>query len=342
MTSIKHWTAVLQNAISALDWPKTPNNLYDPLRYFMTIGGKRMRPMLALMSNKMFGGTGEDALPSALCVELFHNFTLIHDDIMDEAPVRRSKTTVHEKWDNNIAILSGDVLMIYAYNQLLNQNPKHLPALLALYNKTAIEVCEGQQMDMDFETRDDVQIPEYIEMIRLKTSVLLGCALEMGAIVAEASEADAKKIYHFGQELGLAFQIKDDLLNLYGDPEKFGKQIGGDVMANKKTLLYLLALKHASPVQKANFEKLESHTDVDKKVEEVKSLFNTLDVPKNGTNLYGCPLQRSNGCFGVNFCFGRKEARTKRFGALPDVERPISDLLSLFSGERNEALCSDI
>ncbi len=280
MESIKFWSKQLEAAIQDLDWPEGPNNLYDPLRYFMTIGGKRMRPMLALMSNKMFGGNGNEAMPSALCVELFHNFTLIHDDIMDEAPVRRSKTTVHKKWNDNIAILSGDVLMIYAYNQLLNQRPEHLPDLLRLYNTTAIEVCEGQQMDMDFETRNDVEIEEYIEMIRLKTSVLLGCALKMGAIVANASEEDADKIYHFGQELGLAFQIKDDLLDLYGDPEKFGKQIGGDVIANKKTLLYLMALKTATPEQLTRFQTLEKESDLEKKVEDVKKLFSDLKVPE--------------------------------------------------------------
>jgi geranylgeranyl diphosphate synthase type II len=279
MDKIKAFSRAVEKSIAKVDFPKAPENLYDPLRYFMTLGGKRMRPILALMAAELFGSKAEDAMPSALCVELFHNFTLIHDDIMDAAPVRRAKATVHEKWNENIAILSGDVLMVKAYDQLLEQDPKHLYALLSLFNRTASEVCEGQQMDMDFEERDDVSIEEYIEMIRLKTSVLLGCSLQMGAIVAEASDENKNLIYTFGQELGLAFQIKDDLLDLYGDPEKFGKQIGGDVMANKKTLLYLLALKNASAAQQSEFMTLEANTHLAEKVEKVKALFNELNVP---------------------------------------------------------------
>lgn len=280
MKKIGELGALLEGEIAGLNWPETPKNLYDPLRYFMQLGGKRMRPILTLMAAEMFGSTPQSALPAALCVELFHNFTLIHDDIMDDAPLRRAQTTVHEKWNENIAILSGDVLMIFAYEQLVQQDPEHLPELMRLYNKTAIEVCEGQQMDMDFESRSDVAIDEYIEMIRLKTSVLLGCALEMGAIVADASKEDLTKIYQFGQELGLAFQIKDDLLDLYGEQAKVGKQIGGDVMANKKTLLYLLALQSASEVQKEQFASLEDETDMDVKVKSVRALFDELNVPK--------------------------------------------------------------
>lgn len=268
----------IEENIQHYDFPKTPNNLYDPLRYFMTLGGKRIRPVLTLLGAELFSMDASKAIHAAVAVELFHNFTLIHDDIMDVAPLRRAKPTVHTKWNENIAILSGDVLMIKSYQELCKQNASDIPALMTIFNQTAVDVCEGQQMDMDFESRDDVSISEYIEMIRLKTSVLLGCALEMGAIVANASPENKKHLFNFGQELGVAFQIKDDILDLYGNPEKFGKQIGGDVMSNKKTLLYLTALKDASESQKAEFLLLENEKDMDVKVDRVKALFNDLHV----------------------------------------------------------------
>ena len=244
----------------------------------MTLGGKRIRPVLTLLSAELFSVPAEKALHAALSVELFHNFSLIHDDIMDAAPLRRAKQTVHTKWNQNIAILSGDVLLVKAYQEICQQEPIHLPALLSIFNQTAVEVCEGQQMDMDFETRNDVSIEEYIEMIRLKTSVLLGCALEMGAIVSNATLDDRKHIYAFGQDLGIAFQIKDDILDLYGDPEKFGKQIGGDVIANKKTLLYLYAKSQGDQNQLEAFQQLEKETDLAKKVKHVRQLFDELGV----------------------------------------------------------------
>ena len=278
MENIQKWSAYLEGEIKKIDWPLAPHKLYEPLRYFMTLGGKRMRPILTIMSAELFGKSGEDVLPSALAVELFHNFTLIHDDIMDDAPVRRGKTTVHEKWDNNVGILSGDALMIWSYKKLVEQG-SHVDELMNIFNKTAIEVCEGQQMDMDFETSDEVQIDEYLEMIRLKTSVLLGCALQMGAIVANASKEDQEAIYNFGQEVGLAFQIKDDYLDLYGDPEKFGKQVGGDVMANKKTLLHLLALKHGTDSQVKKLAELMLLKNQEEKVEQVRNLFTEIGIP---------------------------------------------------------------
>ncbi len=281
---IKQLSKLIEEQISTYDFPKSPENLYDPLRYFMTLGGKRIRPVLTLLGAELFSTPAESAIHAALAVELFHNFTLIHDDIMDVAPLRRAKPTVHTKWNENIAILSGDVLMVNSYQELCKQKPSDLADLMAVFNRTAVEVCDGQQMDMDFESRDDVTISEYIEMIRLKTSVLLGCALELGAIVAKASENDRKLLYTFGQELGLAFQIKDDILDLYGDPEKFGKQIGGDVIANKKTLLYLQALTDANQDQKSKFRTLESETNLDKKVTEVKSLFNELNIREKAQN----------------------------------------------------------
>ena len=276
MNILESYSQHIEKEISTFSFPLKPANLYDPLRYFMTLGGKRMRPMLTLMSAKLFGKSMEESLHAAMSVELFHNFSLIHDDIMDEAPLRRAKETVHHKWNTNIAILSGDVLLVKAYEQI-SKNPPHLvPALLNLFNQTAIEVCEGQQMDMDFETRSDVTSEEYIEMIRLKTSVLLGCALEMGAIIGETNEDNRHLLYQFGVHLGIAFQIQDDLLDLYGMPEKVGKQVGGDVLANKKTLLSILAKNQANPTQLKQLIALESEKDDTRKIEETKILFEQL------------------------------------------------------------------
>jgi geranylgeranyl diphosphate synthase type II len=229
----------------------------------------------------MFGGTAKDAMSQALAIEVFHNFTLIHDDIMDEAPTRRKMPTVHEKWNENIAILSGDVLLIKAYQFLAQVAPEKLPEILEVFNKTSIEVCEGQQMDMNFEERLDVSISEYIEMIRLKTSVLLGGALEIGAIVAGASEEDRKKIYNFGQYLGIAFQIQDDILDLYADPEKFGKMVGGDVVANKKTMLHLMAITEATPEQHDILKRLQLDKNNDRKIDRTRQLFDHLKVKEN-------------------------------------------------------------
>jgi len=241
MNSIANYIKQIESELSNFELPKFPENLYDPLRYFFELGGKRLRPALTLMTAENFGGQGKDALHAAMAVELFHNFSLIHDDIMDEAPFRRGKETVHTKWNNHIAILSGDVLFVKAYESLAKCDVKYLPELLNLFNKTATEVCEGQQMDMDFESRESVSEEEYIEMIRLKTSVLLGCAIKFGGIVSDLDAKMQKALYDFGQYIGIAFQIKDDLLDLYGESEKIGKQIGGDVLSDKKTLLNIKA-----------------------------------------------------------------------------------------------------
>jgi geranylgeranyl diphosphate synthase type II len=273
MKQIEDYSVIIEKEIESLDFPSHPSNLYDPLRYFMTLGGKRMRPILTLMGAELFGSQKETAIPAAMAVEVFHNFTLIHDDIMDEAPLRRGKQTVHTKWDRNIAILSGDVLFVKAYQLLARQDRVQLPDLLEIFNKTAVEVCEGQQMDMDFESRSDVQEAEYIEMIRLKTSVLLGCALELGAIVANADLKDRKNLYDFGQYLGIAFQIQDDILDLYADPEKFGKQVGGDVISNKKTLLNLKASALADPAEKEILRQLSTEADLVFKVERTRELY---------------------------------------------------------------------
>jgi geranylgeranyl diphosphate synthase type II len=276
MRDLAVYSTLLENEINQLDFPKTPSNLYDPLRYFMQLGGKRMRPMLTLLGAELFGLQKEAVINAALSVEVFHNFTLIHDDIMDEAPLRRAKETVHTKWNQNIAILSGDVLFVKAYQLLAKQDPKHLAELLHVFNRTAKEVCEGQQMDMDFESRSDVRIEEYVEMIRLKTSVLLGCALELGAIVAEANADDRQHLYDFGQHLGIAFQIQDDILDLYADPEKFGKQVGGDVISNKKTLLNLKAKELANSAQRELLSQLETEQDLILKVSKTRDLFSDI------------------------------------------------------------------
>ena len=276
MQALASYTQLIEKEIDRLDFPKTPSNLYDPLRYFMKLGGKRMRPILTLLGAELFGERKENALPAALAVEVFHNFTLVHDDIMDEAPLRRNQPTVHTKWNQSIAILSGDVLFVKAYQLLAKQTPTQLPDFLELFNRTAIEVCEGQQMDMDFEARTDVRIAEYIEMIRLKTSVLLGCALEFGAIAGNASSKDRKAIYNFGQHIGIAFQIQDDILDLYADPETFGKQVGGDVISNKKTLLNLKAQELASAEQLEVLKQLSTTSDLHYKVEKTKELYQVI------------------------------------------------------------------
>lgn len=250
MTSLEGFIKQIENEISSFSLPQEPKNLYDPLRYFFDLGGKRLRPVLTLMTAENFGAKGTNALHAAMAIELFHNFSLIHDDIMDEAPFRRGKETVHTRWNNHIAILSGDVLFVKAYESLAKCGAKYLPDLLNLFNKTAAEVCEGQQMDMDFESRESVSEEEYIEMIRLKTSVLLGCAIQFGGIVSDLEMKMQNALYDFGQYIGIAFQIKDDLLDLYGESAKVGKQIGGDVLSDKKTLLSIKAKEFGCDTQK--------------------------------------------------------------------------------------------
>ncbi len=253
---------------------REPGNLYDPCRYLLSLGGKRVRPVLCAMGNELFGDLHPDAWHAAMGVELFHNFSLIHDDIMDKAPLRRGKQTVHEKYGLTAGILSGDVLSIYAYKEL-SRITSHLPEVLSIFNKTAIEVCEGQQMDMDFETRSDVMIDEYIRMIELKTSVLLACSLEMGALIGGATAGNAEKIYAFGRNLGIAFQLQDDYLDAFGDVEKLGKQAGGDIKANKKTYLLIKATEKADASQKEAIEEL-LQTDRADKIDTMLALYKTI------------------------------------------------------------------
>ena len=250
MTSLEEFIKQIEIEISSFSLPQEPKNLYDPLRYFFQLGGKRLRPVLTLMTAESFGAKENNAMHASMAIELFHNFSLIHDDIMDEAPFRRGHETVHTKWNNHIAILSGDVLLVKAYESLSKCDEKYLPSLLKIFNKTAAEVCEGQQMDMDFESRESVSEDEYIEMIRLKTSVLLGCAIQFGGIVSDLEMKLQSALYDFGQYIGIAFQIKDDLLDLYGESAKVGKQIGGDVLSDKKTLLSIKAKEFGCDTQK--------------------------------------------------------------------------------------------
>ncbi len=254
---------------------KEPKNLYEPISYILNLGGKRLRPVLVLMTSEIFGGNYQKALDAALAVEVFHNFSLVHDDIMDDAPLRRGKETVHEKWDINTGILSGDAMLINAYQLFENYDSEIFRELATLFTKTAIEVCEGQQYDIDFETRDDVTIPEYMKMIEYKTAVLVGAAMQMGAIVAEAPETCKKEIYNFGKLLGIAFQLQDDYLDAFGDPETFGKQVGGDIIENKKTYLYLKSLEYASEEEIKQLEGLFTLNpeNPSEKIETVKSLF---------------------------------------------------------------------
>jgi geranylgeranyl diphosphate synthase type II len=275
MTEIAQFIAQIEAEISAYKLPSEPKNLYDPLRYFFRLGGKRLRPVLTLMTATNFGAKGDNAIHAAMAIELFHNFSLIHDDIMDEAPYRRGHETVHKKWNEHIAILSGDVLLVKAYESLANCENKFLPTLLHLFNKTAKEVCEGQQMDMDFESRETVSEDEYIEMIRLKTSVLLGCSLQFGGVISDLDHEMQDALYNYGQYIGIAFQIKDDLLDLYGDSSVIGKQIGGDVISNKKTLLSIKAQEFG-----CDLEELSLLSDINKRVNRAQNIFEELGAKK--------------------------------------------------------------
>jgi geranylgeranyl diphosphate synthase type II len=259
-----------------------PAGLYDPIQYILTLGGKRLRPVLTLMTADFFSGNFNDAKNAALAVELFHNFSLIHDDIMDNAPLRRGKETVHEKWDINTGILSGDAMLILAYQLFEGYEPPMFQQLAKLFSTTALQVCEGQQYDVDFETRTDVTIPEYIKMIDFKTAVLIGAAMKMGAIVADASQDCCDNIYDFGRNLGIAFQLQDDYLDAFGDPATFGKQVGGDIISNKKTFLYLTTLQNSSISETEVLKNLFSLQPEDPtiKIETVKKLFKSTGAAK--------------------------------------------------------------
>lgn len=275
MQEILDYQTVFVKYLQAFSKEREPKNLYDPVNYILQLGGKRLRPVLTLMSAEAFNCDSERALDAALSIEIFHNFSLVHDDIMDDAPLRRGKQTVHEKWDINTGILSGDAMLIMAYQLFENYEPKTFQLLAKLFSKTALEVCEGQQYDVDFETRDDVTVSEYLKMIEYKTAVLVGAAMKMGAIVASASSEDQDKVYEFGRFLGIAFQLQDDYLDAFGDPKTFGKQVGGDIIENKKTYLYLKAIQFLEPSDKALLQQLFTVNLEDnvEKIETVKQFF---------------------------------------------------------------------
>ena len=256
---------------------KSPENLYEPIQYILNLGGKRIRPLLVLMSADLFGHKYKEAVSAALAIEIFHNFTLVHDDIMDSAELRRGSVTVHNKWNINTGIISGDVMLIKAYQALEEYENPLFSKLTKLLNKTALEVCEGQQYDIDFEEKEDVNQNNYLEMIRLKTAVLIGCALKMGALIADASDDDLEAIYEFGELLGIAFQIQDDYLDVYGDSISFGKKIGGDIIENKKTILFHHAMSNGSINEKKELLKWYDKRTVNeignKKIDVVKSIF---------------------------------------------------------------------
>ena len=261
---------------------RTPQSLYQPIQYVLSIGGKRIRPTLMLLAYNLFKDDPEQILAPACGLEIYHNYTLLHDDLMDNADLRRGKPTVHKRWDANTAILSGDSMLVLAYLYIMQCESEKLQEVMALFTQTALEIGEGQQYDMDFEHRNDVTEEEYIEMIRLKTSVLLACAMKMGAILAGASDADANNLYKFGEQIGLAFQLQDDFLDVYGDSEIFGKSIGGDIVSNKKTYMLINAFNCSTAAQKAELAQwiTMKTPDADKKIAAVTWLYNDIGVNK--------------------------------------------------------------
>ena len=276
-----HHIHSVEQALSQWNIPQDSITLADPIRYLLSLGGKRIRPVLTLLGHELFSGNPEQVISQALAVEVFHNFTLMHDDIMDNAPLRRGKQTVHEKWNINAAVLSGDGMMILSYDLLLKNQEDKFVELFRCFNQTAWEVCVGQQMDMDFEKREDVSLDEYLEMIRLKTAVLLGCALRLGAIAANASKEDQEHLRLFGEHLGLSFQLRDDYLDAYGDPEKFGKQVGGDILSDKKTYLYLHTANHEDSSIPAELKSLHGNSeDPNAKITSTLHLFSKSKADK--------------------------------------------------------------
>lgn len=286
MDSLRPLLTLLNNHLKQVNEQPQPQNLYVPIDYLLGLGGKRLRPVLTLLAAQVYGKQVESALPAALAVELFHNFSLMHDDIMDDAYLRRGQATVHQKWNLNTAILSGDAMLILAYQKMEVYSGKLFKDLTQLFSKTAREVCEGQQMDMDFESRSDVTLEEYLEMIRLKTAVLVGCALQMGALVAGASNKDEQALYQFGVHLGIAFQLQDDYLDTFGDAASFGKQIGGDIIENKKTVLYHYCKAQASIEQQQSLHQWMQlqPQDPSEKIRAVKQLFSVTQADQHTLN----------------------------------------------------------
>jgi len=281
MKTFKEIAQIISTEIDQIDWNKEPRGLYEPIGYVLSLGGKRIRPALTLMACDLFSDNVKTAVNTAIALEVFHNFTLLHDDIMDRADVRRGRPTVHKKWDDNTAILSGDVMQIASYQFIAKTPSQYLKPVLDLFSQTAAEICEGQQYDVDFENREVVKAEEYLEMIRLKTAVLLGCALKTGAWIGGAGEEDAQLLYDFGINIGLAFQLKDDLLDVYGDEKTFGKKIGGDILCNKKTYLLIHALELAEGNDVTELQNWLLNSDenlLEEKIKAVTSVFDRLGV----------------------------------------------------------------
>lgn len=278
--SVKEIRALVNEAINEIKFPDIPAELYAPIRYLMELEGKRFRPCLLLLAKNLFSDELHSALPQAMGLEFFHTFTLIHDDIMDNAPLRRGMPTVHEKWNANTAILSGDVMFVEAFEQISACETIYIQQVLKVFNKMARQVCEGQQLDMNFESREEVSIAEYLHMIELKTAVLLGCALQIGAVLGNATQDQALHLYHFGRYMGIAFQLKDDLLDVYGSPDVFGKQVGGDILANKKTFLLLKALEVANTdlLEELQFLLTVQSIDPAIKISRVRAVYDALSI----------------------------------------------------------------
>lgn len=279
MNSFEELSREFGMAFSNRHFPTEPSSLYEPAEYFLGIGGKRIRPVLCLMGNELFDTINPDAYHVAAAIELFHNFTLIHDDIMDKAPIRRGMQTVHEKYGEPTALLSGDVMLVVAYDHLNKIKSSYISKVIQLFNKTAKQVCEGQQLDMDYEREETIKLPDYLKMITLKTSVLLAASLKLGALLGGAQEGNQRHLYEFGKSLGIAFQIQDDYLDAFGDPERFGKQVGGDIMANKKTFLWIHAMETGSEAQQQELKQISRENPPDK-VEKVLDLFRQCGVDK--------------------------------------------------------------
>lgn len=289
---------LVNNYLDNIPYTRQPETLYEPIRYVLSLGGKRIRPVLMLMSYNLYKDDADTILPTACGLETYHNYTLLHDDLMDNADMRRGHATVHKKWDANTAILSGDSMLVLSYQRIAQCAPQYLPQILDLFTTTALEIGEGQQYDMEFETRDDVCEAEYIEMIRLKTSVLLACAMKMGAIQAGASVADQDALYRYGESLGLAFQLQDDYLDVYGDPSVFGKNIGGDITSNKKTFMLINALLRAEGQDKAELEAWIARKDFDRqeKVDAVTRLYTKLGIDRLARERIECYTREALSC----------------------------------------------
>ena len=282
MKDIQELGIIIEQKIQQIHYPNNPNLLYDPIQYIMGLQGKRMRPLLVLMAHQLFDENLEEALSPAIAIEFFHNFTLLHDDIMDNAPLRRGNPTVHEKWNSNVAILSGDTMMIQSYQLMAKVDSNSLKDVIDVFSKAAVEVCEGQQLDMDFETQDKVELVDYMKMIEYKTAVLLAASLKIGAIISGGNKEQQNHLYQFGLNMGIAFQLKDDLLDAFGNHKDFGKQVGGDILSNKKTFLYLKALQLADDSTKMKLQDYYTNSNnSERKVNVVKDIFKNLNIQKH-------------------------------------------------------------